>query len=1525
MVKPIAAARVDASAADHDLDQLDLSDAVAVVGVGLRAPSAADPEQLWQTLSNGRDQVTRFSFEQREHASYRPTSDSRTGWVGAAGMLEEPLVFDAEFFGYGRVEAACMDPQQRVLLEVAHEALERSGHHSQSFDGNIGVFVGCGAPSYLLHLAQAPQTTELLGSHQVLLGTDKDFLATRIAYHLGLNGPSVSVQTACSTSLVAIHTACASLLAGESDLALAGGVSIQLPQRAGYTDVPGSIFSPTGVCRPYDREADGTVPGNGAAIVVLKRWQDAERDGDTVLALVRGTAVNNDGAQRAGFTAPSVSGQAAVLAEALSVAGVTPQQVSYIEGHGTGTRIGDPIELSAIQRVYGERASDAPPCALGSLKGNFGHMDAAAGVFGFIKVCLMLQARTLVPTPNVRESTQTLASDPRFYVETETRPWVSADGECRHAAVSSFGLGGTNAHAVLMEAPSSTPNASASPPAPVVLTVSAQTMEAASRRALDLASALERAPALRDVAHTLAVGRETMPHRIAIVAKGCSAARDALIKAASEPTAAAGTEALFVFPGQGVQHERMAQKLYESDPEFRQSIDRCAEASREALPADLRAVIGCMDAGASGVPLDLTRTDLAQPAIFAVSYAYAQRLRKAGIRPAGMVGHSLGEWVAATVGGVFGVEDAIRLVCERGRIMQAMAPGAMASVMATPKEVSGQLKRMGAAAIEIAAINGAEATVVAGPRPALEGAVDRLRAEGWVVKLLRTSHAFHTQAMEPAAQAFAAKVAQVQRGSLQIPFYSTVTGKRATAQELAEPSYWANQLRQPVRFDAAYRAAVGNHKAAVVDVGPGRFAPTLDGHEPVALAPRAGAGGSSAMLDRALAELWTRLDGVDLGHLRPRGRRIPLPVYPFAGDRHVVEVAARSSASDSSVAPPAETSSLPRGDRNPDRFIEELWTRLLGQPPENDEADFFASGGHSLLATRFVSRVRQELDVALSLRKVFEMPTLGALKQAVREQQTLIEASDASLQTPIDPRPEQMSGPLTSAQEGVWFMQRLNLADPSYNVCAAIRLRGRLDVEAMTGAWRRLIAEHEALRTRFVEIDGQPRQRIVELDAEVGVELEYYLHSTNDAVSTNSANSTNAGDSTNGAMSANGVDFTSAADSSKAGEPHDGSEAWIASRAREEGAKPFDLERPPLARLKVLAVGQEHWVLLMTVHHIVSDGGSVRRIARDLSRWYGELLAGHAPAEELGHGDLGDGNRLRFLDCALHEERYLRSAEADRSARYWTEQLKGAQPVPLHPCRQGVAAGTGGRVSRHWDRTVADSLAALGRQSRGTIHTSLTAIAAVVTRAFSGETDVVLGADVANRPSCEVEDIVGFFVNQVVLRVGVHDGDTFSSLVGQVHRTTLDAFDHQAYPFAQVVSLLAPERGARSPLFHAKVILHRDPSASLAFAELRAEALDVYNRTAKFDLAMNFIEGAKGLTLQLEYSHQYYSDDRATRLADQLRLVTECAIADPGVSIGQLVSQVRQHELRASRTAVAAAKPSFSGFRQRSSKASYSS
>jgi acyl transferase domain-containing protein/acyl carrier protein len=803
---------------------IDESFDVAITGMACRLPGAPSIEAFWQVLQSGTECIRSFSDAELLALGVPPATLSAEGFVKAGAVLDGIDQFDAAFFGYSAREAELMDPQHRIFLECAWEALERAGCAPDP-RRTAGVFAGAGLSTYLLfNLLTRPELVDAIDRFQTMVGNDKDFLATRLSYQLDLRGPSFTVQTGCSTSLVAIHLACQSLLGYHCDVAIAGGAAVQVPQRTGYHYQPGGIASPDGHCRPFDASAAGTIFGSGVGVVVLKRLADALADDDHIHAVIKGSAINNDGSTKLGYTAPSVEGQVEVITRAHAMAQVSPDSIGFVETHGTGTALGDPVEVEALARVFGAVPVAPRVCALGSVKSNVGHLDAAAGVTGLIKAALAIEHGEVPPTLHIQRPNPIIAwDDSPFFVNAARTPWRV--GGHRRAGVSSFGIGGTNAHVVLEEPP---PRPASGPSRPhSLLVLSARTLTALDRSTAALARHIEQRPEqpIADVAYSLQVGRGALPYRRAVVCRDATDAVEALTalppqRSATPPGKAESRRVVFMFAGGGAQHTRMGQELYQREPVFREHFDACAERLAPRLGVHLRDVVYPAVGEASE---RLTRTSIALPALFAVEYALARLWLSWGVEPDAMIGHSAGEYVAACLAGVFSLDDALALIAERGRLFEIAPRGSMLNVELPEPE----LRALVGDRLSIAAVNGPAQCVVAGDLQAIEGFAAELAARGIEARRVHIDVAAHSHLIEPIMPAFARLLSTLELRAPERPFLSCVTGAWITPGEATTVEYWLRHLRQTVQFGAGVRSLLDSARPVFLEVGPGRTLSSL--------------------------------------------------------------------------------------------------------------------------------------------------------------------------------------------------------------------------------------------------------------------------------------------------------------------------------------------------------------------------------------------------------------------------------------------------------------------------------------------------------------------------------------------------------------------------------------------------------------------------------------------------------------------------------------------------------------------------
>lgn len=1047
-----------------------------------RFPGARSVSEFWRNLRGGVESIVDLSHDDLLSAGVGEKALANRSYVRRAALLPGIEEFDANFFGFTPQAARMLDPQHRLFLQSAWHALEDAGYDPADSDQTVGVFGTSSTSGYLLHNLMSNYDPNLVigqgASFDMValsLSNDKDHLATRVAHQLNLRGPALSVQTACSSSLVAVHLACQAILNGECEMALAGGSSIRVPHRVGYWYEAGSMVSPTGHCRPFDIRSDGTIFGSGVGVLVLKSLQDALDDGDRIHAVIRGSALNNDGATKMNYAAPNAAGQAEVIAEAHAVAEVDAATVSYVETHGTGTPLGDPIEIEGLRQAFSFSTEDRTgPCYVGSVKSNIGHLETAAGIAGLIKTILCLKHRALPATLHYTSPNPELHIDRGpFVVRGEDGPW-EWDGPLR-AGVSSFGVGGTNAHVILEEAPAvEEPEAS---PGPQVLLLSARTADALNGARAALAAEMSDAEelSLPDAAYTL-TRRRREPIRLAAVVNDQDDAatvlgapeHDNVFVGEAPTTESSSDRVVFVFPGQGAQYIGMARGLHECEPVFREHFDACAGAFGAEMGFDLRAEVF------DGTGRNLERTDRAQPALFAVEYALAKLIESYGVRPAALAGHSIGEWVAATLAGVFDLPTAVKAVAMRARLMHASARGVMVAVALAPDALAEHLGND----VDLAAINDPGSCVVAGSEQSIRDFQARLAESGIVARRVRTAHAFHSRLMNPVVPEFTAFLSRLDVREPQIPLLSNVTGTWMSAGEATDPATWARQIRQTVRFSDELGALLADPGRVFVEVGPGgtltasamRHPDWAAGHRAVRMMRHQAQNRSDHdTFLLALGQLWSA--GVEVDWT-PRfgGRRtlLSLPGYPFERQRHWVEynpanrMTGGASGEAAGPTPAAGTAATATTTSQMEATLQRIWSQCLGIATIERNTNFFEVGGDSLVAISVAMTASKE-GLDLTPQDIYENQTLASLARAVTaryaEGSLARQSPDDAAHPPIPPNVAQ-------------FLE-YGLRDVgSWRVPLILQLRPDISVDDIRAVLTAVTNHHDALRLRLVDHGG---------------------------------------------------------------------------------------------------------------------------------------------------------------------------------------------------------------------------------------------------------------------------------------------------------------------------------------------------------------------------------------------------------------------------------------------------------------------
>jgi amino acid adenylation domain-containing protein len=1441
------------------------SESIAIIGMSGRFPGAASVDAFWRNLCQGVESVTFFKDEELQGSLLEkiPPRDN-PHVVKARALLERPEWFDASFFGINPKEAEIIDPQHRVFLECAWEALENAACNPDAYDGLIGVFAGCNINTYLINnLLPHHQRDPLGGALQMMIAGDKDYLPMRVSYKLNLRGPSLNIQTACSTSLVTVCMACRSLLSGECDMALAGGVAISFPQRKGQLFLEGGILAPDGHCRAFDADAAGTVWGEGAGVVVLKRLSEALEDGDTICAVIRGSALNNDGAHKIGFTAPGIEGQAEVIGLAQAAAGVDPESISYVEAHGTGTPMGDPIEIAGLTKAFRRNTDARRFCAIGSVKSNIGHLDTAAGVAGLIKTVLSLQHGQIPATLHFQSPNPKIDfENSPFYVNEVLRDWKRKDGP-RRAGVSSFGIGGTNAHAILEEAPPVSPSVPSSRSCQLLL-LSAKTATALDAATARLAAHLKEHPDanLSDVAYTLQAGRKPFGFRRMLVCRDTAEAAEALEHPeegrvfTSHPRDAEPT-AVFMFPGQGAQHVGMGRGLYETEPVFRQELDRCCEILRPHLGLDLRGILYPEAGDEKEAARQMGQTLITQPVLFAIEYSLARLWMSWGIQPRAMIGHSLGEYVAACLSGVFTLESALALVSVRARLMQQQPFGAMLAVRLPEDEVKALLEP----GLSLSAVNAPQLCVVSGTFEAIGRLEKYLEEHGLFGRRLQTSHAFHSGMMDPILEPFAEEVADVVRSAPRLPWISNVTGLWITPEQAVDPTYWAAHLRQTVRFADGLGMLGGDPKRAFIEAGPGSALGTMARQHPDIGADQAVVCSLGAAHDQipdseavfsAVGWLWLAGVPVDWNgvHAHERRRRLPLPSYPFERKRFWIEPGAvelpvpsgerngHAPVPAGDTAAPSRNGVHPAGDRKTASRLKKIFQELSGidLSGQDTSATFLQLGFDSLFLIQATQVLQTTFGVRLTVRQLME--TLNTFEKLTvhlaphdREEETDAVRNGTGEKLLPEPDAAGETGllPLTEAQREIWFAAQLGTeASSAYNESCSLRLTGFLDRNAMHSAIGRLAERHEALRTTFSQNGDIQR---ISRTAQPEVPL---------------------------------LDLSSHDPATRA--------AKVEELIETEIQREIDLVQGPLWRIHLVRLEEESHLLVVMVHHLICDGRSLGLLLYELGRLYSSGRNGFPcllPPPE------------RFSDHVRRQVGARETAEFAAAEKYWLAQFADTIPVlelPSDRPRSAMATHAGSHRAGTLSAEAAAGVRKLAAERGCTPFTLLLAVFGVLLHRLGGQDDIVVGIPVATQVLNGAGGLVGHCANLLPLRSRLPAGQTFGDYLEETRKILLNAFDHWQYPLSALIRKLNPVREPnRVPLAHITFNFDRLPGA-LYYESLAAEVINNPKRSVNFDLNFNVTESNGTLRLDCYYSSELFDAATIDRLMGQYQTLIEAVI-----------------------------------------------
>jgi amino acid adenylation domain-containing protein len=1330
---------------------------IAIIGMSGAFPGANNIDLLWKLLIQKKEGISTFSREQLLAAGESPEDIDNASYVPRGGFLEEAESFDNDFFNMTMGEALITDPQQRLFMTHSWLALEDSGYDPARIEGAVGVFAGEGVPEYWF-LQKKSAVSRDLADYRLMIGNDKDYLATKVSYKLNLKGPSFNVQSACSTSLAAVGIACQSLQTYGCDMALAGGVTVTALRGRGYLHYEGMIYSKTGRCRPFDRDADGTVFGEGVGVVCLKRLTDALEDGDFIYAVIKSVALNNDGSDKAGFAAPSAAGQAEVIELAQGFAGVGPEDVGFVETHGTATSLGDAIEIGALIRAFRRGTEKSGYCYLGALKANIGHLDAAAGVASLIKTALIVNSGKIPPLMNFEAPNPRLGMEASpFLINTETVDWPLRNGR-RIAGISSFGIGGTNVHVILESPPAGKARAAAKCAVSMPMLLSAKSASSLEAEKKELASFLDANPSLPPdgVAAKVSRALHDFPYRWGSPAASRELLIEDLKKAAPTPVPAGSPGCVFVFPGQGSQFPGMAKAYYGVLPAFSRWIDEGIACAQSLGLADIG---DCLLRDSSD--LEVSRTSMTQPLLFIIEYALAQELIDRGIEPVAVAGHSIGEYAAAAVAGVMSFADGLGLMERRGFWMQQAPEGAMTAVFLPAAKVDPYVS----GGISISLYNTDSQVVLSGGLEAIADLEERLAADGISFSRIRTSHAFHSPLMEGILDGFRREIDPSRFKEASIPFLSNLDGAWIPG-SMDWVEYWVKQLRSPVRFDLCIRALEEMPDAQILEAGPGKvlsnFLRPAGGAKlpPIPTLPTAKA--DARYFESCMIRCWAEGIAIRWPDAAPMPETpILFPGYAFDKKAFWAEGAVPASAPSAqrrqaeahealqNSPPPIKTTTgrdaaIPE-DRTVLGRVAGAWKRMLGLPDVDLDAGFFDYGGDSLMAVELVEGVKAEFGIEFPLSSFLKAPTVSGMRDFVESKP----AREAPSAATIPEREEGARAYLSPQQERLWFLHELEPELPLYNLVHVLKVEGRYDLETLRRAMERFFARHEVFRTRIAVGSSGPELSISE-EALVPIQV---------------------------------IDLS--------GKDRKSAEEELAAFVRAEARKPLDFSRFPIVKSAICAFGPEECRICLFIPHIFTDGWSSEIYLHEMHDLYSLV--------EKGEGDLPQP-APRYSDYAAWA--HLKKAGGKASpelAAFWREYLKGIPEVhqlPLDRPRPKRSTGVGGLVSFELSDEISGRIKEACARYQVTPHLFFLSSLVLLVWKYSAQGTVVIGTPYANRELEGLKGVFGCFIETIPLRFDLDGGTRLENWFGYVKKQFLDAWSMSDMGIDEIVESLGTPREA---------------------------------------------------------------------------------------------------------------------------------
>ncbi len=1493
---------------------------IAVIGMAGRFPGADSIDALWEILIEGRE-TTRFFRDEELDQSIPDNLLQDPAYVKARGVINNADQFDPAFFGVNTKLSALMDPQQRIFLEIAWELLEQTGHLPSKYHYPIGVFAGSGGNTYLLNnLWHRADLIDNLGVMQVMTVNEKDYLSSRTAYHLDLKGPAVSVNSACSTSLLAIAKAVNSLRLRQCDAALAGGVAITSPINSGHLYQEGSMLSADGHCRPFDDDATGTVFSDGAGVVLLKRLDDAEREGDKVYAVIKGVGLNNDGGSKGSFTAPSTEGQADAIASAIYDAGVSPDEITYVETHGTGTPIGDPIEFDGLLRAFGE-ADKKQYCAIGSVKSNFGHLTAAAGVAGFIKACLALHHGMIPPSLGFERPNRAIdfLNSP-FYVNTRLSEWAS-EGK-RFAGVSSFGVGGTNVHVILQDYQYAGSRSSEGRPFELI-NWSAKSQHSLNNYGIALKALVNEKNdiPLADISYALQRSRDDFKHRRFLVTDTTTALAQALDnKPRNEEVNILDeipSDLVFVFPGQGAQYVNMASGLYQHEAVYRNALDECAELLSGYIDVDIRKIIfQNLPSEEAGKRLQETR--YTQPALFATEYALAKLWMYWGIKPTLLCGHSVGEYVAAHLAGVFSLEDGLKLIAKRSALVNDLPRGSMLSVRENATVISQMLDD----GLSIAAINSPHLCVVSGEDKLIEEFKIKLVDREIAYKALVTSHAFHSEMMEPVIVPFRNIISEIHLSVPKIPLMSTVTGNILTDAEATDPAYWAGHLRNTVDFTGAIETLIGGYAPVFLEIGPGVVTSTLISQigalksvSVTAVSSLKNGLDDHAAILNALGRLWSKgfkPDWTNYFNGQERSLR-HLPPYQFDRQRYWVEPAGKSVQAD--VIQEHLTVAEPEVFNKQLTTEKDSFTLRIKQVFENASginltdtplsSSFIEIGFDSLLLTQVATLLKREFNLPITFRRLNEeyfnlelladyiasnLPGCDLKEPSSELTNALVQSVNPSPDAAGNTTIESLTRQLEFLTKQVELIQN-NAAQDSAGTPEVPPLNTSSNTVSIESDRNReiekIVAINESQREIWLscaiggadaslaynvsvslDLEGQFRFDLFRLALDKVVQRHEALRST---ISRNGEN----------LVVYRAIDYVFEM-TDISGSPKE-QEDILSLFIESEMLLQFDLEEGPLFRVNLHKLGEEHHYFTIVIHHLVGDGWSLGIILENLSKLYNDYVSG-LPAF------LKSGPQLsNYVD---EQARFFQTEEFSKIETYWLDLYKDQVPVlnlPTDFPRPSTRTYKANRFDKVLPTKLVSALKATGAKSGCSLVNTLLSAFEIFLYQKTGQRTIVVGLPASGQSATENYDLVANCVNLLPLRSTIDPDLSFSEYLKIRKTAFFDAQDHQMFSFGQLIKKLSVKRDpSRIPLVPVVFNIDIGMDSAISFKSLRHQLISNPRAYETFEIFLNGTSTKNKFVLEWSYNTQLFKAETIEKMANDFESLLSTFALDADVKINAI-------------------------------------